>query len=212
METNNTSAVATTTNKSFANTSKNVAKKAGVIVVQSITTPLHIATQLGANILQTGADYIALGEGRVLEPLTGIDREELANKRVEYTQARFLQTAMALDAFNQKTKAVIAKGDDIVRSGMDKVKHALAPANPETIEVKSPEVVPQVKQFTYEQSEVVNAIRAKREQLRAARANRELSNNDRIWLCSDLQTEIAQLSDVADFLFGRTSSIMMPAM
>lgn len=119
------------------NTVKETAKKATLATINIIATPLHMTAQLASNVAQLTADGIAMGEGYLTEKVDSTQhREDIANKRVEYTQAKFLQTAMKLEQWKNKTKKAMQEAD----AKMENIKQKLTKAN--DIEVHTAEIVP----------------------------------------------------------------------
>ena len=108
--------------KSIANTAKTI----GVGAVKVIACPLHMTLQLGSNLLQLGADGVALGEGRVTEFIDGTDREIVANARVEYTQAKFEAAAYKLKSAEDRLRDAINKANGHIDNAVDKVKAAMS--------------------------------------------------------------------------------------
>lgn len=92
---------------------KNLLKKSALFTVDFIAAPVHIGLQLGSNLLQLGADGVAMGEGYLTEKIDGTqDRELVANARVNHTQKRFKQTADALHHAKQKLEQSIDAAND----------------------------------------------------------------------------------------------------
>lgn len=108
---------------------KQQAKSAGVGLVKSIAMPLHMAGQLATNVMQLATDGIALGEGYVVNK---IDNEqvawEVASSRVDYTKAKFMATAMALEAAKCRLKQSIEDNRRKSGEAIDKIKEAVMPA------------------------------------------------------------------------------------
>lgn len=111
---------------------KTTAKRVAVATVDAVACPLHMALQLTSNIVQLGADSVAMGEGYIVEKIDNTqDREIVANNRVDYTQHQFMQTALAIEALKNKAQSAY-------EAGKDKITELTAKPEPQQPELVAP--------------------------------------------------------------------------
>ena len=98
-------------------------QKLGLVAIDTVAMPLHMTMQLGSNVLQLGADGVALGEGYLTSKIDkDKDAETVANARVDYTQERF--RAVADKALQLKHK--MQKSIDHANAKMENIKQNIS--------------------------------------------------------------------------------------
>lgn len=111
--------------KTFIN--KDKAKTLGVGLVKSVAMPLHMAGQLSTNVMQLLTDGVAIGEGYLVSK---IDKEQsadvVASQRVEYTKAKFISTAMALEVAKHRLQQSIEDNKRKAGEAFDKLKDSVS--------------------------------------------------------------------------------------
>lgn len=106
---------------------KNTAKSIGVSTVKAIAKPLHIAGQLVTNVAQVMTDGVALGEGYLVSKIDNTQEAEvIASARVEYTKAKFTETAFALQMVNARLQQSIDDSKEKIKDAKNKIAEKFA--------------------------------------------------------------------------------------
>lgn len=116
---------------------KNTAKSFGVSTVQAIAKPLHIAGQLVTNVAQVMTDGVALGEGYLVSKIDkSQEAEVVASARVEYTKAKFTETAFALQMVNARLQQSIDDSKEKIKDAKNKIAEKFSKPEPQHMVVE----------------------------------------------------------------------------
>ena len=106
---------------------KSQVQSAAIGTVKLVAVPLHMSVQLAANILNSVADGIAIGEGKVTHLIDESKSEEtVAKARVQYTDDKFQEASFMVLLAKAKLQQAMYDADKAIDKSIAKVKDTVS--------------------------------------------------------------------------------------